>query len=138
MQAKELAVLSQRRLEHAGEDIAAAKTLYNNASYKSATNRCYYTVFHAMRAVLALDGIDMKHHSGIIAEFRRRYIKTNVFDKSLSVIISTLSDARNDSDYDDFYVVSKMQVEEYIRDAELFLTAVTEYLKDGNYPQKNV
>jgi len=36
-------------------------------SYRSAANRAYYAIFHAMRAVLALDGVDMKHHSGIIA-----------------------------------------------------------------------
>ena len=39
--------------------------------YRSAANRAYYAIFHAMRAVLALDGVDMKHHSGIISEFRK-------------------------------------------------------------------
>ena len=52
-----------------------------------------------MRAVLALDGVDMKHHSGIISEFRKRYIKTGVFDASLSGLISELSDVREGSDY---------------------------------------
>ena len=59
-------------------------------SYRSAANRAYYAIFHAMRAVLALDGVDMKHHSGIISEFRKRYIKTGVFDASLSGLISKL------------------------------------------------
>ena len=57
-------------------------------SYRSAANRAYYAIFYAMRAVLALDGVDMKHHSGIISEFRKRYIKTSVFDASLSGLIS--------------------------------------------------
>ena len=35
-----------------------------------------------MRSVLAFDDIDMKHHSGIISEFRRLYIKTNVLIQS--------------------------------------------------------
>ncbi|MBQ8532730.1 MAG: HEPN domain-containing protein [Clostridia bacterium] len=51
-------------------------------SYKSAANRSYYAIFHAMRSVLAFDDIDMKHHSGIISEFRRLYIKTNVLIQS--------------------------------------------------------
>ena len=59
--------------------------------YRSAANRAYYAIFHAMRAVLALDGVDMKHHSGIISEFRKRYIKTGVFDASLSGLISGAS-----------------------------------------------
>ena len=52
-----------------------------------------------MRAVLALDGVDMKHHSGIISEFRKRYIKPGVFDTSLSGLISELSDVREGSLY---------------------------------------
>ena len=60
-----------------------------------------------MRAVLALDGVDMKHHSGIISEFRKRYIKTGVMDASLSGLISELSDVREGSDYNDFFIVSK-------------------------------
>jgi uncharacterized protein (UPF0332 family) len=81
-----------------------------------------------MRAVLAFDKIDMKHHSGIIAEFRRLYIKTGIFDAELSKIISVLSDSRNDSDYDDFFIVSKEEVSEQIKDAEFFLEEIKKYV----------
>ena len=123
-----LKALSNIRLEHADECISAAKSLLESENYKSAANRAYYTVFHAMRAVLAFDKIDMKHHSGIIAEFRRLYIKTGIFDAELSKIISVLSDSRNDSDYDDFFIVSKEEVAEQIKDAELFLEKIKEYV----------
>jgi uncharacterized protein (UPF0332 family) len=81
-----------------------------------------------MRAVLAFDKIDMKHHSGIIAEFRRLYIKTGIFDAELSKIISALSDSRTDSDYDDFYIVSKEEVSEQIKDAEYFLDVIKKFV----------
>ena len=128
MELEQLRALSNIRLEHADECISAAKSLLESENYKSAANRAYYTVFHAMRAVLAFDKIDMKHHSGIIAEFRRLYIKTGIFDAELSKIISVLSDSRNDSDYDDFFIVSKEEVAEQIKDAELFLEKIKEYL----------
>ena len=129
MELDNLKVLSDIRLEHADECISAAKSLLQSENYKSAANRAYYTIFHAMRAVLAFDKIDMKHHSGIIAEFRRLYIKTGVFDVELSKIISVLSDSRNDSDYDDFFIVSKEEVIEGIHYAELFLNAIKEFLQ---------
>ena len=129
MELDNLKVLSDIRLEHADECISAAKSLLQSENYKSAANRVYYTIFHAMRAVLAFDKIDMKHHSGIIAEFRRLYIKTGVFDVELSKIISVLSDSRNDSDYDDFFIVSKEEVIEGIHYAELFLNAIKEFLQ---------
>ena len=95
--------ISKVRFDHAKECLRDAKLLLAGESYRSATNRAYYAIFHAMRAVLALDGVDMKHHSGIISEFRKRYIKTSVFDASLSGLISELSDVREGSDYNDFF-----------------------------------
>ena len=97
--------------------------------YRSAANRAYYAIFHAMRAVLALDGVDMKHHSGIISEFWKRYIKTGVFDTSLSGLISELSDVRAGSDYNDFFIVSKADTAEQVQSAGTFLTAVETYLR---------
>ena len=129
MELEQLRALSKIRIEHADECISAAKSLLESGNYKSAANRAYYTVFHAMRAVLAFDKIDMKHHSGVIAEFRRLYIKTEIFDAELSKIISVLSDSRNDSDYDDFFIVSKEEVVEQIKNAELFLEKIKEYIR---------
>ena len=54
------------------------ESLLRDDDCKGAANRSYYAIFHAMRAVLALDGIDMKRHSGVMSEFRRLYIKTGI------------------------------------------------------------
>lgn len=131
MRDDERKALSQVRLEHAEECLSAAKSLRETENHKSAANRAYYAVFHAMRAVLALDGIDMKRHSGVISEFRRLYIKTGVFDLGLSQVISSLFEIRTDSDYDDFFVISKEEVNEQIHNAEQFLTSVRIYLSEA-------
>jgi uncharacterized protein (UPF0332 family) len=98
--------------------------------YKAAANRSYYAVFSAMRAVLALDGLDFKKHSGVIAEFRKSYIKTGVFSTELSRIIDSLKDVRQSSDYDDFYLISKEEIAEQVEDAGLFVNAVSGYLAE--------
>ena len=77
-----------------------------------------------MRATLALDGVDMKHHSGVISEFRRRYIKTKKLDASLSKIISVLSEMRSESDYDDFYVLSKTEISNQFENVRFFIDSV--------------
>lgn len=130
MQYDERKALSQVRLEHAFECLDAAKKLLETNIYKGAANRSYYAVFHAMRSVLAFDEIDMKHHSGVISEFRKLYIKTGVFETKLSEIISLLFDARTESDYDDFYIISKKEVIEQINNAEYFLGLVKKYLSN--------
>lgn len=130
LQADELHALSNVRLEHAEQCLKSAKALIECGDYRGAANRSYYTVFHAMRSVLALDGIDMKHHSGIISEFRRLYIKTGKLDTSLSDIIQIQSETRTSSDYDDFFIISNNDVIEQIAGAEVFLNAVTAYLSN--------
>lgn len=128
MQADDKKALSEARFDHAKECLDAAKSLLDSSNYKSAANRSYYAIFHAMRAVLAFDGIDMKHHSGVISEFRKLYIKTNIFDIKLSQIISVLFDIRTESDYDDFFIISKSEVQEQIENAEYFLTEIEKFL----------
>ena len=122
--------LSKARLEQAGDCLRAAKTLLGIEDFKGAANRSYYAVFHAMRAVLAFDEIDMKHHSGIISEFRRRYIKTEIFETRMSEIISVLFDVRTDSDYDDFFVISKADTAAQIENAAYFVDCVAAYLNN--------
>ena len=72
------------------------------SDYKGAANRSYYAVFHCMRSVLALSSIDFSKHSAVCAYFRKEYIKTGIFDVSMSDIISEAFDIRSDSDYNDY------------------------------------
>lgn len=48
--------------------------MYEAGRYKNALNRAYYSIFHAMRAVNALDGFDISKHSGVIAHFNQNYV----------------------------------------------------------------
>lgn len=82
-----------------------------------------------MRAILAMDSFDSKKHSGIISAFRERYIKTKIFPPEFSDIIGNAFDIRNDSDYEDFYVISKDEVTKQIENAKAFFAAVEEYIK---------
>lgn len=120
------------RLEHAEECLQSAKELEQSGDYRGSANRSYYAIFHSMRAVLANDGVDMRKHSGVIAEFRKRYIKTGKLDTQLSDIISILFDARTGSDYNDFYLISKKEVKDQIENAQFFVESVKGYLKEEN------
>lgn len=121
--------LSKTRLANAKERISFADEILAIGDYKTVANRSYYAVFSAMRAVLALDGIDSKKHSGIIAEFRKNYLKTEILPKSLSPMIDALVEIRQGSDYDDFYIVSKEEVCEQLENAKVFVSEVEKFLK---------
>lgn len=123
--------ISKLRIGIAAERLDYADEILKIGDYKTVANRSYYAVFSAMRAVLALDGFDSKKHSGIIAEFRRRYLKTEILPnpKELSEIIDGLVEVRQGSDYDDFYIISKEEVTAQLKNARLFVTEVEKYLR---------
>ena len=85
-----------------------------------------------MRAVLALDGVDFKKHSAVIAYFVKNYLKSERISREYSDLIFNASLIRNHSDYDDFYICSIHDTENLISGAEAFLTTVTYYLKTIN------
>ena len=129
MLSEEKIILSKTRLAIAKERLAFADEILRIGDFKTVANRSYYAIFSAMRAVLALDGFDSKKHSGVIAEFRKNYIKTEILPKELSVIIDALVEIRQGSDYDDFYIVSKDEVYEQLENAKYFIDEVERFLK---------
>ena len=97
--------LANHRLEQAKEELRDSKVLFDIKSYKSANNRAYYAIFHAMKAVLALEPIDFKRHKDVQAYFNKNYINTEIFPKNMGRKIVDASKTREDSDYDDEFVV---------------------------------
>ena len=106
-----------------------AQLLLGGEEYKGAANRAYYAAFHALRAVLILDGFDSKKHSGIIAKFRENYLKTQLFSKEISDYIASLFRVRTASDYDDFYIVSKEESIAQFKKAKSIVEQIEAYLK---------
>jgi len=82
-----------------------------------------------MRSVLALERKDFSKYSGVSAYFRKEYIKTGIFAVKLSEIITEAFEVRSDSDYDDYYAISKEEVEEQILNAEFFNRTIEAYLE---------
>lgn len=121
--------LSKYRLQKAKEMFNSAQRDYAFEDYASANNRAYYCIFHAMRAVLALDGEDFKKHSAVIAKFSQNYLKTDVIPRDYGKLITNASLIRNRSDYEDFYICSISDTEKLMSGAKDFLKVVEHYLE---------
>ena len=119
---------SKYRLEKAKRDLKGSKILFDAQEHESAANRSYYAIFHAMRAVLALEGFDSKKHSGVITHFNQFYIKTGLFGNSLSKVIKNAFEIRQGADYEDFYLVSVEEIEQQIKNAEIFIAEIEKFL----------
>jgi len=126
MQPDETALsLMSFRLQQARNSLESA---LDTKDLQTAANRSYYSIFYAMRAIQALDRFDSKKHSGVIANFRQNYIKTGIFPVAFSDIVGNAFKVRIESDYEDFYLISKAEVAAQVKNAETFLAAVEKYV----------
>ena len=72
--------LANYRLNDAKEKLESAKILLRENHFKDSLSRSYYSMFSAVRALLALKEADSSKHSGIISLFNQHFIKTNRID----------------------------------------------------------
>lgn len=120
--------LAGYRLERAKEMLSAAEDNLKIGQYKTSLNRSYYAIFHTIRSANALKGFDSSKHSGVIAFFTKEYLKTEILDGELGGVIKGSSLCREKSDYDDFYVASRMEAEEQFENAKYFVQKIKEYI----------
>lgn len=98
--------LSKWRLEKAERTFREGEGLQKIGSYNGAINRYYYAAFHAVRALLASEGLDSAKHSGVIAMFNREFVKSGIISKKASKTLADLFTKRSEADYDDFRTFS--------------------------------
>lgn len=122
--------LSKHRIEQAKEDLVASEMLYNGKLYKSANNRAYYSIFHSIKAVLASEPIDFKRHKDVIAYFNKNYIHPEIFSKNMGRKIVEASKIREDSDYDDEFIVDPEKTQEQINTAKKLIDLVEKYIDE--------
>lgn len=122
--------LYKYRVASAKEALESAKILMNANFYKAANNRAYYAIFHAINAVHALNGAAYKRHKDALANFNKDYVKTEIFPRSIGRKIGQAEDIRHASDYDDFYIAVKSEVEELIDTATELIKYIEEYFEN--------
>ncbi|MCM8798860.1 MAG: HEPN domain-containing protein, partial [Candidatus Omnitrophica bacterium] len=76
---KEVAVLAKYRFERARETRKEAEILLSQEQINGAMNRIYYSLFYAVKALLATKELDSSKHEGVISLFHKEFVKTGKF-----------------------------------------------------------
>ena len=95
--------------------------------YKSANNRAYYAIFHAINAIHDVNGKAYKRHKDAVANFNKDYVKTEIFPREMGRKIGEAEEIRLASDYDDFYIASREEAERQITVADEFIQLSEKY-----------
>ena len=122
--------LAKYRLEIAKSDLKSAKLLLDADEYRGANNRAYYAIYHAISAVHALAGKAYRRHKDALSNFNKDYIHSEVFPKEYGRRIAEAEEIRHASDYDDFYVATKAEVEKQIETAVKLTELIEKYCKE--------
>lgn len=115
------------RIQTSKDNLKSARILLEAGEYKSANNRAYYAIFHAVNAVHAVNGKAYKRHKDAIANFNKDYVKTEIFPREMGRKINESEEIRHASDYDDFYIASKEETERQVSVADEFIRLVEQY-----------
>ncbi len=86
-------------------------------------------MFHAARALLALDKLDSKKHTGVISLFNQHYIKPGKVELEFSRMLFDAFEIRNENDYNDFYIAVKEDAQIQLENAKKFLKRIQEYIE---------
>ncbi len=121
--------LSSYRISLAKETLANAELCLVNGFYRDCINRSYYAAFYAIKAVLAIEGVDFKRHKDVVAYFNKTYVADGRFSRELGKRLGRIKMMREESDYSDFFTVSREDAEVQIKTAEYTIQLVEDFLK---------
>lgn len=87
-------------IEKANRNMEQAKLNASHSYWDCVANRLYYSIFHAVNAVMMKDGIKCSTHKGVSSQFGLHYVKTGIFDIEDGYLYSRLQTMREKADYD--------------------------------------
>ncbi len=79
--------------------------------------------------MFALKSIGFKKHSGVLSNFNLEYIKSGLIEIEYAKIAKEAFSVRTQSDYSDFYIISKQEVAEQYDNAVKFVKRIEKYIK---------
>lgn len=121
--------LVKYRLQRAADELELSRHCIQVGIFSKSLNCSYYAIFHSARSLLALERIDFKKHSAVISYFIKNFINTQILPQQLGEIIRTAERERNKSDYQDFFIVTKYEADEQLKNALHFNHTIRKYLK---------
>ncbi len=114
------------RIEKSIETFEVAELLYANSKWNSTINRLYYACFYAITALLVMNEIETKSHSGVKTQFFLNFVKTKKIDPKYGKLYSDLFDWRQKGDYGDFFDFEMENVEPIMKPTYELLKLIKE------------
>ena len=117
------------RLKKASDTLHEAKLIASQNMLPAAINRIYYSCFYAASALLLLHDITPKSHKGVRAMLGLHFIETGILSKDNGRFYNDTFEYRQNSDYEDFFIIPEDIIIEFIQKAEIFIQEINTLTK---------
>jgi uncharacterized protein (UPF0332 family) len=128
MSPSDLEALIRHRLQKSEEALRAASIMLDKQMYGFAMNRVYYSLYYAVQALLAEQGVSFGKHGQVKGYFNREYIKTGKLPKEIGRFYNKAFEYRQKYDYVDFTAPEASMVADYIESAVEFVLQIRKYM----------
>ncbi|WP_324670396.1 HEPN domain-containing protein [Geochorda subterranea] len=135
-----MAPLVRYRLARALETLDEARLLFENGKLHGCVNRLYYACFYAVEALLHSEGRTASKHSGVQSLFNRWWVKPGRIPRDFGEFYNKMFSIRSASDYGIDPQLERAQVEQWVQEAERFVTTVSSQIHGwlrANEPKSN-
>ena len=119
-------------LEKAEHTYAEKDILLQGKLWSNLANRLYYSLFHAVSALLIHDHHEVGSHRGAVIHFRQYYVKTGIFSVEEGAFYSRMQTLREKADYNCYYDVTESEITAYIEPAQKLIEKIKDYVAKGS------
>ncbi len=103
----EIGVAARLLIEKSGRNMEQAIRNADIGYWDLVANCLYYAVFHAVTAMLLVDGIKTGTHKGTSSQFGRLYVLSGVFSRQDGILYSRLQTMREKADYQNVFTLEE-------------------------------
>lgn len=114
--------------EKAENIFAEHEVLLKAGFWSTLANRLYYSLFHAVTALLINDGHEVGTHKGAAIRFQQYYVKKHIFSVEEGRFYSQLQSMRESADYNCSFEVSENDVLTKIEPARQLIEKIKQYI----------
>ena len=123
-------ILVELELEKAEKTFSQIEALQREQYWDTLANRLYYSLFHAVSALLINDQREVGSHKGAAIRFHQYYVKTGIFTEEEGSFFSQMETLREKSDYNCFFNVTETDIVSKIVPASAFISKVKQYVAE--------
>ena len=115
-------------LEKSNKNMEQAVRTADMGYWDLVANRLYYAGFHAVNAMLLIDGIKTGTHKGTSIQFGKSYVLTGVFSRKDGILYVQLQTMRERADYQNVFTLDEEDGRKLIDSAEELRKRISDHI----------